>query len=94
VIATLETREVPFAFTTVGHGAWLQWLLRQLLPARDARPAALSIAQAGERIGYQCRVIAALAAADRDTQAAEAVLRRLERKLACLRTDPAACIAG
>jgi hypothetical protein len=100
VIATLETRNVPLAFTTarpsgrsLKHPALpeaafrpyaigkLERLLGQLLQTKDVPEPGLPLVHLRERIGHQCRVIAALAAADRDTNSAEAALQRLERSL-------------
>ena len=57
----------------------LERLLGQLLPTRGEPE--LPLVHLRARIGHQCRVIAALAAAERDTTSAEAMLQRLERSL-------------
>jgi CheY-like chemotaxis protein len=67
-------------------------LVRQPLQERGEVPADLPLVQIRDRIGYQCRVIAALVAAERDTTAAEAVLRRLERALVGPQAGAAACV--
>jgi hypothetical protein len=112
VIATLETRGVPGAFTTVGSGTRLfgcpatggaagslcsaEDLKRPLrgVALIEGEPCAdLPAARVREHIRYQCRVIAALAAAERDTNAAEAALRHMERHLARIEVGAARWVA-